>query len=278
MKVLRTKVFFVLFAIWQLSVCNELRAQLPEPANPPRLLNDFVRLLPQDATPAIEQELRTIRDSTSVEIAVVIVDDLQGYDVSQFAYELGEEWGVGSKDFDNGIVILIKPKLNPNDRGQVFIATGYGLEGAVPDAVAKLIVDHEMIPRFKKEDYLGGIVAAISELGALARGEYPPDEYALKVEALRESQKVPIAPLIFLGLFFLFFVLGSVNRARHHSMRRNTSFWTALMMAGMINSSHRGSYNNFSSGSGSFGGGFGGGGFGGFGGGSFGGGGAGGSW
>ncbi len=250
-------------------------AQIPSPQNPRRLVNDFAGIIPQDATHAIEKELRVLRDSTSVEVAVVTVKDLQGYDASQFSFELGEKWGVGSSDFNNGIVILIKPKHSQNDRGQAFIATGYGLEGAVPDAIAKMIMENEMIPRFKKDDYVGGIAAAVAEIGALARGEYPPEEYALKVEKLRESKDFPLAPLLFLGLFFIVFVLGAVNRARHHSMGSNVPFWTALMMTGMMNSRHRGSYNSFSSGSGSFGGG---GGFGGFGGGSFGGGGAGGSW
>lgn len=256
------------------------QAQLPEPQDPPRLVNDFAGILPQDAAHAIERELRVLRDSTSVEVAVVTVKDLNGYDASQFSFELGEKWGVGSSEFNNGIVILVKPKYSQNDRGQTFIATGYGLEGSVPDAIAKMIVEYEMIPRFKKDDYVGGIAAAVAEIGALARGEYPPEEYALKAEKLRESQSFPIAPLIFLGLFFFIFIFGAVNRARHHSMGSNVPFWTALMMTGMMNSSHRGSYNSFRSGSGSFGGGFGGGGggFGGFGGGSFGGGGAGGSW
>lgn len=275
-----------IFLVRTLMICIVLTswvtaaAQFPQPQNPPRLVNDFAKILPQDAVHALESELRVLRDSTSVEVAVVIVKDLQGYDVSQYAIELGEEWGVGSSNFDNGIVILVKPKFSPNDRGRAFIATGYGLEGAVPDAIAKMIMENEMIPRFKKEDYVGGIAAAVAEIGALARGEYPPEEYALKVEKLRESQSFPLAPLLFLALFFFVFIFGAVNRARHHSMGSNVPFWTALMMAGMMNSSHRGSYNSFRSGSGSFGGGFGGGGggFGGFGGGSFGGGGAGGSW
>jgi uncharacterized protein len=154
------------------------------------------------------------------------------------------------------------------------VASGYGLEGAVPDAYANRIVDYDMIPRFRELDYYGGLNAAASTIMDLTRGEYTMDEY---VE--RHAGSGSTAPAI-ITIVFIIIVLSIFGRARtrrHHSVGRNLPLWAALFMASGAGRSHSGSFGNFSSGSGGFGG-FGGGGFGGGMGGGFGGGGAGGSW
>ncbi|HOM41897.1 MAG TPA: TPM domain-containing protein, partial [Bacteroidales bacterium] len=102
---------------------------VPDRPYPPRLVNDFAGLLTGDEANALERKLVAFNDTTSTQIAIVIVKDLAGYAISDYAQRLGEKWGVGQKGFDNGIVIVVKPKTLTS-RGEVFIATGYGLEGA----------------------------------------------------------------------------------------------------------------------------------------------------
>jgi uncharacterized protein len=94
----------------------------------------------------LEETLVQFDRETSTQVVVVTVSSLQGYDKADFAYRIGESWGVGQKDRNNGVIVLIKPKIS-NEPGQVYIAVGYGLEAVIPDAVAnRLIVNNEMIP------------------------------------------------------------------------------------------------------------------------------------
>lgn len=249
-------------------------AEIPDRPVPPRLVNDFAGVLSNNETSSLENTLEKFARETTTQIVVVTVADLEGYDKADYAFQLGEKWGVGQKDNNNGIVILVKPKT-ANSSGQVFVATGYGLEAVLPDAtVNHVIVDNEMIPRFRQNDYYGGIAAATQVIMEITRGEYTAGQYQQKVQN-RGAAGIPILFILFI-LFFV--ILGAKRRSRFYSPGRSLPFWLAM---GMLSGSHRssGSFGNFSSGRGGFGG-FsgGGGGFGGFGGGSFGGGGAGGSW
>jgi len=207
---------------------------------------------------------------TSTQIYIVILDDIAGYDIADFTVRLGEKWGVGTKDKDNGAVILLNPSPD-RQHGDVYIATGYGLEGAVPDITAHHIVDFEMIPHFRELDYYGGLEAASNTLMELTRGEYTADEYLARNQT--EAGSV-IPKLIFFAFIILAWVVNRSRSARQYSMGHKVPFLLALFLASGSGRSHSGSFGGFSSG----GGGFGGGGFGGGGGGSFGGGGAGGSW
>jgi len=246
-------------------------ADIPPQPNPPRLVNDFAGLLSSAQVKALEYQLRYFNDTTSNQIVLVTVNSLNGMAAADFATELGHKWQVGQKRFDNGIVVLIKPKRG-NSRGRAFIAVGYGLEGAIPDATAKLIVENEMLPHFKMGDYYGGIEAAAQTLMKLSSGEISAQGY----NKTHRSRTFPIASVLPFIVLILIYFLIRVSNARSYSVGKGTSFWTALMLGSMLGgSTHSGSWQNFSGGSEGFGGG---GGFGGFGGGSFGGGGAGGSW
>ena len=253
-----------------LTVFYSYSQTIPDPPSPPRLVNDFASILTTEQAQQLEQKLVAFNDTTSTQITLVTVKSLDGYDVSDYAFRLGEKWGVGQKGKDNGVVILIKPKYG-NERGKAFIAPGYGLEGVLPDAVCKRIVDHEMIPEFKEGYYYTGITKGVGTLMELASGEYTADEYVQKTEGSPYAIFIPI--IILVVVFFLI----RASRARSYSVGKSIPFWTAFWLLGSMGGGHSSSsWNNFSSGSGPFGGG--GGGFGGFGGGSFGGGGAGGSW
>lgn len=246
---------------------------IPDAPQPPRLVNDYAGLIDDALEKQMESDLVSFNDTTSTQITVVTLSDLCGYDPALFATRLGENWGVGNQNFDNGIVVLVKPKTS-GQRGQAFIAVGYGLEGVLPDAIAKRIVSMEMIPAFKKGDYNLGISSAVSVIMDITAGEYSAENYQNKMQ-----RKTSFLPFLFVLAVALFMFFGLFRRARSYAHRNDIGFWAALWLMGSMSGRHRGHYNNFSSGGGGFGG-FGGGsgGFGGFGGGSFGGGGAGGSW
>ncbi len=239
-------------------------AQIPDRPTPPRLVNDFAKVLSGDEAAKMESALVQFARQTSTQIVVVTVPDLEGIDKADYAYQIGEKWGVGQKGTDNGLVVLLKPKTQ-GTRGEIFIATGYGLEGVLPDAIINnAVVDNEMLPRFKQNDYFGGLAAGLNVIMDITRGEYTAENYQEKVNAGGGG-----GILFFIILIVLFFtIFGRSRRNRFYSPGSSLPFWIAM---GMMSGSGRspGSFSNFSSGSG---------GFGGFGGGSFGGGGAGGSW
>jgi uncharacterized protein len=240
---------------------------LPEPLSPPRMVNDYTNTFSPEQANAMEHRLRQFRSSTSTEIAIIMVHDFEGMDKATYAFETGEEWGVGGSEFDNGVVILFKPKT-PQSRGEVFIAVGYGLEAVIPDAIAKRIITNEMIPEFKQGNYYLGINNAVDVIMELSLGEYTAQDYKEETRSEEAVGGSVFGLLVF--LFLLISLISRLGRARRSNISGGgLSTWILLSMLGSGGRSHGGSFGNFSSGGGSFGG---------FGGGSFGGGGAGGSW
>lgn len=125
-----------------------------------RPVNDFAHILEEDEVAALEYKLIGYYDSSSIQIVIVTLNDLMGEDIQQVAMDIGNRWDVGQAKEDNGIVVLIKPKTK-EAKGEVFIATGYGVEGCIPDVTAKEIVDDELIPYFKTGNYYQGLDGAI---------------------------------------------------------------------------------------------------------------------
>lgn len=247
---------------------------IPSAPVPPRLVNDYAGILGREAL-SLERVLRAFNDSTSNQITIVTLNDLGGYSASQAAYEIGERWGVGNAKYNNGVVILIKPK-NGNGSGEVFIAPGYGLEAALPDAVCKRIIEDEMIPYFRQNEYARGVLAGLRIIMPLAAGEISAKEYMPE-----EGATAAIGIIIAVVIITLVLIVVAASNKKHKNNKNKgggkgevdkglqMALWATLL--GMGNSSGRSS-------GGFGGGGYGGGGFGGFGGGSFGGGGAGGRW
>jgi len=250
---------------------NIFGQDLPDPMDPPRMVNDFSGLLSSSDRDQLEGKLQDYYYRSSSQIYIVIVDDLHGYDISDFAFQLGDKWGIGTREKNNGILILLNPSPD-KQKGKAFIATGYGLEEFVPDAIANRIVTYDMIPYFKEQKYFEGLVAASNTIIELTDGAYTADEY------LQSHGQSP-GPVVIIPFLIIFLVIVSTiwsrRPGRGSAVGHNLPLWALLFMASGSHHSHSGSFGNFSSGGGSFGG-FGG--FGGGGGGSFGGGGAGGSW
>ncbi|HCT29139.1 MAG TPA: hypothetical protein DIW31_00020, partial [Bacteroidales bacterium] len=166
MKILK----YIILSAFLLASSIIVAQELPEPMSPPRLVNDFVGLLGQDEAARLESKLYTYFDTTSTQIYIAIIPDLLGYDKSDFAIRLAEKWKVGQKGKDNGALILVKPKSG-RERGEAFIAIGYGLEDVIPDITANHIVDLEMIPFFKQNQYYQGLDAAVNTIINLAKGK-----------------------------------------------------------------------------------------------------------
>ena len=232
---------------------------IPQRPDPPRLVNDFADVFTREQEAKLEQMLVAFDDTTSNQIAVVTVNDLEGYAPYEYTTRIGLEWRVGTERFDNGIVLLIKPKTF-GSAGQVYIAVGYGLESAIPDAYAKRIVDNELIPYFKDGDYYAGVMSACEVLMKLASGEIS--------EELRDSYEDDTEGAMAIIFFILLIIVLTIIFTNNHSDGGNRGRRPTIYIGPVITSGNN--YGGFR------GGGFGG--FGGFGGGSFGGGGAGGSW
>jgi uncharacterized protein len=225
-----------------------------------------------------------INKDTTRQFVVATIPDLEGYDIADYGYQLGRHWGIGQKDANNGIILIVAPK----DR-KVRIEVGYGLEPIMTDALASGIINNLILPKFKAGDLPGGIVAGAQAIGeqmklpleaAEARAKAEADKAAASAPARgRSSGGFPFG-LLFWGVVLLF-VLGPMlfGRRRGRRYRGGGGNWPIVLWA-IANEMGRSSGGGGSSGWGGGGGGGWGGGGGGFsgGGGSFGGGGASGSW
>ncbi|MEI7675653.1 MAG: TPM domain-containing protein [Bacteroidales bacterium] len=269
---MKTKIVRLLLTLFLFAVLGSVSAQVPERPNPPRLVNDFAGLFSSGQQQQLEQVLVEFNDSTSNQILIVTVKDLGGQEKSEFAYQIGRTWGVGQKKLNNGLVILIKPRTDT--KGEAFIATGYGLEGPLPDAICKRIVENEMIPHFRQKDYFGGVVQALRVIIPIAKGEY---KYPME----KKKGSSGYGGLLVLIVFFVFFIVISRKNRNNGNFSSSgagggSDLWSMLFLASLFGRSNNGggSWGNFSGGGNDSGGSD----FGGFGGGDFGGGGAGGSW
>lgn len=254
-----------------LSVCAwaQVEKYVPERPNPPRLVNDFANLLSPEQKQYLENKLVAYDDSTSTQIAVVTVDDLHDYAAVDYAVALGRKWGIGGKQFNNGIVILVSTGGGDGNR-DAFIATGYGLEGAVPDITANTILNAELIPNLKSGDYFKAFDRATDAIIRAAAGEYKaPGGYRNRSQNNRDGGSIGKIIFGLIVLFIIFSMFGGGGRGGGYTSRRGYRGFGGpfIFPTGGWGSSGGGGWS-----------GGGGGGFGGFGGGSFGGGGAGGKW
>lgn len=254
----------VLLSIYTLT--NAQSKSFPEDYDQPQYhVSDHANLLNDNDENYLNRKLSSYEDTTSTQILVVTLPQEmhKNMPVEMMGATIGEEWKIGQEGSDNGMIIVIYP-----EEKRISIQTGYGLEEYVPDAIAKRIIEQEIRPRFRSEQYAQGLDEATNVIINLLSGRFTAEQYRNNTD----NTAAPFGFLIILVLFFIFF--GQSRRRRAHSVGRSLPFWLALTMLSGTRHTHRGSFGNFSSGSGSFGGG----GFGGGGGGSFGGGGASGGW
>ena len=254
------KLGFILFLFISFCAAAQMKKIIANRPNPPKLVNDYTNTLTSAQVQTLEQKLYRYDDSSSNQIAVVIVNSTDNYSVEDAAIELGRTWGVGNKNFNNGVVILVA-----KDDRKMTIQVGYGLEGVLPDLTTKSIIDNEITPNFKAGNYYRGLDEGTDAVIQATMGRYKaPEGYSS-----RKKNGISIQGIIFIIiiLIIIFGGIGGSSGGGMMSRRGYRGWWGPWIGTG-----------GGGGGGWSGGGGGGGGGFGGFGGGSFGGGGASGSW
>jgi uncharacterized protein len=231
------------------------------PPVPDHYFNDYANVVSPADADQLNQQLEQFERDTSNQIVVAVYPKMQtDSDIADYTFRISDSWHIGQKDKNNGAVLFVFIQ----DR-QLFIQVNYGLEGALPDATCKQIIDQEITPHFKTGDYTGGLRAGITAILAATRGEY-------KGNGGTVNDKKNDGDGSFFGWFFLLFILVAfiqfILRMTH--LFNGTSYYGSRR-------SYGGFYGGWGGGFGGGGGGFGGGGFS-AGGGMGGGGGAGGHW
>jgi uncharacterized protein len=247
--------FLILFSFQSVKAQNVL----PKP-NTPVLVTDQAGILSPQQLQALENKLVAIDDSSSNQIAVVILSTLEGYPIEEYATKLFRSWGIGNKKTNNGILLLVAIQ----DK-KIRIEVGYGLEGAIPDITANSIINNDIKPAFREGAYYEGIDKATDDIAKAAVGEY-------KVKKEKQSKnKGSNVILFFIIVFFIVIILGKGNGGGSNIGGGGFSdIATGMLLGSLLGGGGRSG--------GGWGGGDSGGGFGGFGGGSSGGGGASGGW
>jgi uncharacterized protein len=229
----------------------------PEPSS--RLVNDYGNFLSPQEVAALEQKLVAYSDSTSTQIAIVTMKNIGDYEIADYADRLANKWQIGVKGKNNGLLILMTKEPHG-----ITIRTGYGMEGTLPDAIAKRLIEQIAKPNFKQNNYYGGLDQMTDAIIQIMSGTYKEDGKG-KASGNR-------AIFIFVILIVLLAILSALSK-RGGGGNGGGGFLAGMFLGSMASGgfSSRGGYSG-GSGGGS------GGGFGGFGGGGFGGGGASGSW
>ncbi|MGZ8402908.1 MAG: TPM domain-containing protein [Rhodoplanes sp.] len=230
---------------------------------------DEAGILDQPTRDALERKLADFENKTTVQLVVVTLKSLQGTSIEDYGYQLGRHWQIGQRDKNSGALLIVAP----NER-KVRIEVGYGLEGNLTDAVSKLIIENSILPRFKANDYAGGINRGVDDIIQVVTLD--PEEWKQRAKQRPDDQSAIVDIIIFVLLLIVFImVVRSIIRqsqAYPPTAADRRGRRSGPMVVPIPGSWDSGSSSSDSSWSGSSGGGFSGGG------GSFGGGGASGSW
>lgn len=204
-----------------LCIVCQAKDAIPAAPNPPRLVNDYAGVFSAEQKASMEKRLVDFNDSTSNVVCVVIVDDLGDYTAAEFAFELGNRWGVQDKKNNNGLVILIKTRNET--AGDVFIATGYAFESVLPDAYVKSITSDIMVPQLKEGRYYEAVSAALDQILPIISGEISAPR-----SRANDHEPEDILPLV-TSIFFIaifFGILGGISYSR--TQRRNALITKAV--------------------------------------------------
>jgi len=158
--------FLLLFAL-----CAWAQAAVPDLS---RRVTDLTATLGADQIAALESKLAAFEAQKGSQIAVLIVPTTQPEDIAQFGIRVAEQWKVGREKIDDGVILIVA-----KDDRTLRLEVGYGLEGAIPDAIAKRVIAETITPYFKAGDFYGGIDAGVQQLMRLIEGEpLPPPRAA----------------------------------------------------------------------------------------------------
>lgn len=183
---------------------------------------DAANIIPDATEAELVAKLEALETQSQRQLVVATVPDLQGYDISDYGYRLGREWGIGDAERNDGALLLVAP----NER-RVRIEVGYGLEGYLTDALSSIIINNDIVPRFRDGDMPGGIVAGTDAI--IAQLVLPEDEAARIASEASQSREsdggFPFGILIWFGFIFFFFILPMMGRKRRRYRKRKKGPW-----------------------------------------------------
>lgn len=194
---------FHLLLCWLLAGTIEVYAQIEFPRLTGRVV-DNAGLLSNATEATLASILEQHERATTNQVVVVTLENLQGYTIEEFGYQLGREWGIGQAGRDNGALLLVA-----KDERKVRIEVGYGLEGALTDAVSSDIIQRVILPQFKRGQFDEGILEGTQAILQAIAGEYQANPQPVR----EEGNEVPL-PMFLLFLAFMFFFVGPSMRRR----------------------------------------------------------------
>ncbi len=178
-------------------------------------VNDYANVLQSSQAQALETQLAQLERDTGHQVAVLTIPTLDGEDIEGFSIRVAENWKIGKKGNDNGAIFVVAVK----DR-RLRLEVGYGLEGVLPDAIAKRITADYIVPHFRQQDYAGGIVAGINAVDKVLRSEPLPEAARQKTQNRGSNRNSPIMIAI------TFAILGLMGFASRSGRQRNSMWGT----------------------------------------------------
>ena len=189
---------------------------LTVPERPEGRVTDRTGTLSRDQIQALEKKLSAFEKETTNQIAVLLIPSLEGGSLEDYSIRLAEKWKIGQQGRNNGVILLVVK----NDR-KLRIEVGYGLEGALPDALSGTIIRNEIAPRFKEGQFYQGIEAGINSIIAATKGEYKASPRKKK------SQIDSWIPFLVVGAFIIFFMLAASQARRRHYHSGSSRGWNS---------------------------------------------------
>ena len=185
---------------------------------------DAAHILDAGEVASLDARLKDLEAQSQRQLVVATVPSLGGADIQDYGYRLGRAWGIGDKTRNDGVLLIIAPTER-----KVGIETGYGVEGVITDAMSALIINHDIVPRFKAHDYAGGINAGVDAL--ITQLRLPPDEARAvaekaKAQLVRESRPhVDFGGVVFLIILIVFFILPFLRMLGGRGSRYGGGVW-----------------------------------------------------
>ncbi len=213
---------------------------------------DGANLLSPDQRQAIAADLQALEERSTDQLVIVTLPSLQGYEIEDFGYRLGRHWGIGQAGKDNGVLLIVAP-----GERKVRIEVGRGLEGDLPDAMARLIVENAILPRFRAKDFHGGIVAGVRDITDVLTGDVEAVRLRADKPAGVASEAIIALVVFAIWILIFIFVVWSIVRSVRQGVKggkgKKSSGW--VFGSGNSSGSGRSGGGGFSGGGGSFGGG-----------------------
>lgn len=206
------------------------------PGNPSGFVNDFAGILDDGSKQKLETDLTDLEQQTSNEFSVVIIKTLDGDTVENYAHELFIEWGIGKKDTNRGLLLLIAM-----DEHKTRFEVGYGLEGTMTDLLTSKIQEQYLAPKFKSGDYAGGVTDTVSQVSGILRGDLSVEQFQSVTDGYENPNTAPVSFWSkFSNDFFPFFIYFIFPPAIFffqflvYSLARSKSYWLGGAIFGGI--------------------------------------------